>query len=238
MTADVWLRAFGTPPARPRHRLICFPHAGGSASFFQDWASLMPEADVRAVRYPGRAERIAEPLPADLRWLATQIAEALHTLPRDCPLVLFGHSMGALVALETARSLEAGGSGAAHLYASGSRDCPGPPPDLGEYVEADSEAAAAALIRLGGTEPGLASDPFFLQLVLPYVHSDCRMLRAYTAAPEPVLRCPITTIVGDADKEADLRPWRTLTAGTFTELTVPGDHFYLITEPPHTLLRP
>ena len=45
----------------PQHRLICFPHAGGSASFFSGWANMFSETtEVCAVQFPGRQQRMAE----------------------------------------------------------------------------------------------------------------------------------------------------------------------------------
>jgi surfactin synthase thioesterase subunit len=232
---DTWLQCT-LPHLRPDRRLICFPHAGGSASFYRDWGGHLPGTEVYAVRYPGRAERIAEPPPTDMRRLGAEIAAAVAPLA-DRPLALFGHSMGAVVALETARSLEARGVAVAHLFASGSRNAPLPPRvDPGE-LEEDDESVAARLVDLGGTSPEMATDPLFLELVLPYVRSDTLMFHSYDSRPLPVLRCPVTTIVGDADPDADRRPWPELTGGPFRELVVRGDHFYLRAEPPYALIQ-
>lgn len=62
------------------------------------------------------------------------------------------------------------------------------------------------------------------------------MFHSYIPRPEPLLRCPVTTIVGDADPDADRRPWSELTGGGFREQRVPGDHFYLVPEPPYALV--
>lgn len=230
---DIWLRC-SIPHREPTQRLICFPHAGGAASFFRDWGNHLPEFEVHAVRYPGRAERIDEPPPTNLRALARQIADAVEPLS-DRPLTLFGHSLGAVVALETTRFLEARGVRLARLYASGSRDAPY---SAGQVTGGeDDDAVAMRLVRMGGTDPELAADPLFQELVLPYVRSDGRMFHDYGFHPEPVLRCPVTSIVGDVDVDADRRPWRDLTTGEFSELVVPGDHFYLVADPPYALLR-
>jgi pyochelin biosynthetic protein PchC len=222
------------PQAEPRQRLVCLPHAGGSAAFFRDWGRELAEYEVYAVRYPGRAERIDEASPSDLRALARDVADAVAPLA-DVPIALFGHSMGAAVALETARQLEARGISLLHLFASGSRNAPCP--KRGVPVEEDAATVVARLVRLGGTDAELAADPVFQELILPYIVSDGRMFHAYDMAPEPVLCCPVTVIVGDADEDADRRPWAELTMGPFLEAVVSGDHFYLITEPPFPLLR-
>ena len=232
-TPETWLQC-PVGHTNPQRRLICFPHAGGSASFFRAWGLHMPSCEVHAVRYPGRAERIDEPSPKDLAQLASEIAEAVAPLA-DRPLALFGHSMGAVVALETARCLEERGVQVAHLFASGSRNAPLPEPV--EIAESDEDELAARLIRLGGTDPEVAADPYFQELVLPYVISDGKMFHDYDNRPEPVLECPVTTIVGHADVDADRRPWPELTANVFTEHVVAGDHFYLVSAPPYALLR-
>ncbi|MET8849707.1 alpha/beta fold hydrolase [Amycolatopsis sp. NPDC004625] len=230
---DVWLQCT-VVHGEPRPRLVCFPHAGGSASFFRDWGRHLGDLEVHAVRYPGRAERLDEPPPEDLARLGREIAEALLPLA-DRPIALFGHSLGAVVALETARSLEAAGVRPAHLFASGARHAPYPGPPPGELE--DDDTTASRLAALGGTDPELAADPLFQELVLPYVRSDGRMFHAYGHRPEPLLRCPVTSIVGDADVDADRRPWAELTEGTFRERNVRGDHFYLVAEPPYPLVR-
>ncbi|MEV7028546.1 alpha/beta fold hydrolase [Kitasatospora sp. NPDC093558] len=240
MTADstLWLHRTAAAPD-PVARLICFPHAGGSASFFRDWGHRIPGVEVYAVRYPGRAERLAEPVATDLRELARAVAEAVAPLA-DRPLALFGHSMGAPIALEAAAALEARGIFPVHLFASGSRDAPYPSPE--EWADPDEEddpAVIERLLTLGGTDPELAADPEFQELVLPYVRADGRMFHSYVPAvgSGPSVRCPVTTITGDADPDADCRPWSELTSGGAREQGVPGDHFYLVADPPHALIQ-
>jgi surfactin synthase thioesterase subunit len=231
--STTWLQC-AIPRTDARSRLICFAHAGGSASFFSRWGEQLEEYEVHAVRYPGRAERIAESPPSELRMLACDIADAIERLPGG-PVALFGHSMGAVVALETARFLEARGVEVSHLFASGSRhgDCP----DRSAEVTDDDDAVAARLVGLGGTDAELAGDVAFRELVLPYVRSDGSMFHAYVMRARPRVRCGITTIVGDADRDADQRPWRELTDGAFSERHVCGDHFYVIKAPPYAVLR-
>ncbi|WP_040685485.1 thioesterase II family protein [Nocardiopsis baichengensis] len=231
--ADLWLQCTA-PDSGARMRLICLPHAGGSASFYREWGTRMPGIEVHAVRYPGRAERIAEPAPWDLRALARGIADAVETLS-DRPFALFGHSMGAAVGLEAARALEARGAPPAHLFASGSRDAPYPSPEAAP--DEDDAELLRRLVALGGTDPEIAESPEFQELVLPYVRSDGRMFHDYVPRDEPPLACPVTTIVGDADTEADRRPWSRLTTGRFCERRVSGGHFYLTAAPPFAEVR-
>ncbi|MCP9211496.1 thioesterase II family protein [Streptomyces sp. NEAU-Y11] len=227
-----WFRRWSRVP-RAAYRLVCFPHAGGSASFFREWADGLPEAEVLAVCYPGRAERIGEPLAEDLPMLARDIAGALGEFA-DLPLTLFGHSMGAPIALETARALEASGVPVAHLFASGSRDAP--LPEAAQEPD-EEQVVVEELLSMGGTSHDMMDDALFRELVLPYVMGDARLYHGYRMPAQPLLRCPVTVVTGDRDENTDRRPWTSLTTASVAQVTVPGGHFYLTEEPPHELLR-
>ncbi|WP_433930459.1 SDR family NAD(P)-dependent oxidoreductase [Sorangium cellulosum] len=91
---------------RPRLRLVCFPASGGSAGDFAEWAKVMPDdCELVAVEYPGSGARQLESCEHPLAALTLQAAGALMAMPR-VPLVLFGHSLGGLIAHATAVELE------------------------------------------------------------------------------------------------------------------------------------
>ncbi|HZH03347.1 MAG TPA: thioesterase domain-containing protein, partial [Myxococcaceae bacterium] len=52
---------FRRPRPNARVRLFCFPHAGGGASAYRQWADLVPEwVEICAVQLPGRETRFGE----------------------------------------------------------------------------------------------------------------------------------------------------------------------------------
>jgi pyochelin biosynthetic protein PchC len=115
-----WIRRFHPSPDAAA-RLACFPHAGGSASiFFPLSRDLAPRAEVLAMQYLGRQDRRAEPNVPNMGRLADRAAEAL-AVANDLPLFLFGHSMGATLAYETARRLQAAGRPPRGLFVDGDR---------------------------------------------------------------------------------------------------------------------
>src|SRR6476660_355444 len=102
--SGAWVRRFRTGPAAPT-RLFCFPHAGGSATFYFPVAKLVPaDVEVLAIQYPGRQDRRGEACIEDLHVLADRVAEQVAELA-DRPFALFGHSLVATVAFETALRL-------------------------------------------------------------------------------------------------------------------------------------
>lgn len=232
-TADdgLWCRRFHPAPDADR-RLVCFPHAGGSASFYHPVsAALSPGVDVIAVQYPGRQDRRREPAIDDICLLADQIADALGTWS-DRPLTFFGHSMGALVAFEVARRLERNGDGPLRLFASGRR---APSMYRDEQVHRrDDDGLIAELRALSGTDSRVLDDDEMLRMVLPALRSDYKAVETYRSEPASAVRCPVTVLVGDDDPKTSLdeaRSWDAHTTGDFDLRVFPGGHFYLADRP-------
>ncbi|MER5748003.1 alpha/beta fold hydrolase [Streptomyces sp. NPDC002225] len=227
-----WIRAFGPPgPAAPV-RLVCFPHAGGAAGYFRDWGE-GTGAQVWAVQYPGRENRIREPFSSDLHALADRAAEVLGGL-LDRPTVFFGHSMGAVVGYEVLRRLAAEDRDHAvrHLVVSG---CGAPHrvrPFAGqEAAHLLSDDRLVALLRsLGADNTALLDDPGMRSAFLPAVRDDYRIVQSYVPRTGgPVLRTDVTAFVGRQDEAVgvgDAGAWATVTRGRFALRTFPGGHFY------------
>jgi pyochelin biosynthesis protein PchC len=239
MPPSPWLHRFA-PRADARLRLVCFPHAGGSASVYFRWARALPaEIELVAVQYPGRAGRSREAMPAGMADLVAGIRDAL--LPGiDQPYALFGHSMGAAVAYETALALRAAGCPEPrHLFLSGRTPAVpdrAPSPADGDDSDSDSdsdsdEAMLAALRSFAGTPADLLADEEARAVFLPVFRADRRLLETYRPAPAaPLLSCPVTAITGSHDPLTDIpgaARWAALTTGPFGLSVFPGDHFYL-----------
>ncbi|MGK5630330.1 thioesterase II family protein [Streptomyces sp. URMC 123] len=240
--ATPWIRSLGCRTV-PRHRLVCFPHAGGSASFFTSWAARLPEdCELWAVQYPGRENRVEEPFIDRMSALAGAVAEAL--LPRlSVPLVLFGHSMGASVAYEVARRLALHRPDAVrHLFVSGRmapHRQPVIPPGEMTHLRPDHEIVAL-LTSFGGSDASLLEDRAMWPYILPPVRNDYRLIESYRAHPGPALPFDITALMGaeDATLDAgDVRAWRETGRGRFAFETFPGGHFYLIPRQAEVIAR-
>ena len=224
----VWLRRLAPAP-QPWVRLVCFPHAGGTAAFFRSWHDVLPaDIELYAVQYPGRLDRVTDPCVRDMDLVAGPVAAAIRSLS-DRPLALFGHSLGAVIAYEVTRRLPARPRPAvARLFVSGR-----PAPDRqrsGTKHLASDEALWAELARLGGTAPDVLADGEIRRAFLPALRSDYCLSETYRPRPGPPLECPVTVLLGDRDPEVDLAEaasWANFTRAELSVRTFPGEHFYL-----------
>ncbi|BFP56980.1 alpha/beta fold hydrolase [Streptomyces griseus] len=223
-----WFRRFRTTESAAS-RLVCFPHAGGSASFYFPFArALAPDIEVLAAQYPGRQDRRREPGIDDVGVLADGAAAALLPLLDDRPTALFGHSMGATVGYEVARRLERAGARPELLFASGRRaPCRHRPESVHLH---DDEGLANHIRRLGGTDGELLSDPDLLRMILPGVRVDYRAIETYRHRPGTELSCSIAVLTGSDDPVVSIDEavdWSRHTTRGHTLDVFPGGHFFL-----------
>lgn len=229
VNSGVWIRRY-RPAPEAAVRLLCLPHAGGSASYYHPMArALAPAADVLAAQYPGRQDRYAEPPAKSIRELAERIVEAVTGDDDERPLALFGHSMGAVVAYEAALLLEAAGRAPVRLFVSGRR-APSADWDGRQLHKAGDAELLESVRRLNGTDGQVFEDEELMRLVLSALRGDYKALETYEPRPGDRLTCPVTILTGDDDPVttvAAARAWTGHTDGPTDLHVFPGGHFYL-----------
>jgi len=224
-----WLRTF-VPRPDAELCLVCFPHAGGSATAYHDWVADLPDRiEVVAVQYPGRADRLGEPAHTTMSALADAVVDALEDLV-ERPYALFGHSMGAAVAYETAVRLRQRGSPAPIRLVVSGREAPRLS-HLGTVHRGGEPALVAELHRFGFTQPALLHNPELRAVLLATMAADCELIETYRPTSTTPLTCPISAVVGEYDPELTVEEaagWGEVTSGGFDLTVFPGDHFYLV----------
>lgn len=225
---DPWVRTLGRSSGSSTH-LVCFPHAGGSASFFAPLArALEPSVSVLGISYPGHLDRMTDPLTPTVARLAADIA-ALDIFASEFPVALLGHSMGALVAYEVAVRLEMTGRPASCLFVS-SHQAPTVPHNERRSQLPDDELWKD-VVSLNGVPAELAELPEFAALFLPILRNDYRCLETYADDMSTLaLNSPVVATCGSEEPDMnarDLTAWGAFTRSSFRSAILPGDHFYL-----------
>ncbi|MFE1130705.1 thioesterase II family protein [Streptomyces albidoflavus] len=211
-------------------RLFCFPYAGGGISVFRGWAALLPdEVEPWAIQLPGREDRIGTPPFQRMSDVLNALIPAI--IPRlDRPFAFFGHSMGAVVALELARTLGRLESGSPEWLLVSGRV----PPQAMEVADPPlhqrSDAEVVELLRgWRATPEAVLADRELMALLLPVVRADLAVIETHTFTGGAPLGCPVTAFGGTEDNAARsvLERWGELTDNRFDLRMFPGGHFFV-----------
>lgn len=213
-------------------RLFCFHHAGGSAQFFRPWQQALQEQfDLCAIQLPGRWARMREPAYRSAQQAAAATHEALEPLFQP-PYLLFGHSLGALIAFELSRRLaEAKIPAPARLIVSGCRNPRSGFDDPGVEKFTD-EQLRQHVLSFGMLPQAIIDQKDMLEIFLPILRADLIAAYCYQFTGDHQVNCPLTVLGGDDDPlvpTSSLTGWRDFcSAEHWREPRVfAGDHFYL-----------
>ncbi|MEL6520423.1 MAG: alpha/beta fold hydrolase [Pseudomonadota bacterium] len=220
------------PITDPRVRLVVFHHAGGSGSTFYPLIKRLPvDWDVLLFDLPGRGRRHGEPAIERMDVLVAQVRKDLADWCEDVPLALFGHSLGAIVASELARTLAGEGTEPVWLGVSGRQAPTLPPRRTGLHLLSD-EDLLAQLADLGGTPGQLLKEPDFVKMLLGYTRADFAAVDSFNpVANRTPLNCPIDAYAANADPWAlppTMAAWEAETSADFSLHRLHGGHFYFM----------
>ena len=168
--AVYWLRAH-RPLERPAARLLCLPYAGGGASLFHHWsAGVPPGVEVRSAQLPGHQDRFHEPGLRSVNDIVEHLGAALKALPQ-APLVVYGHSFGALLGYALAQRLRATPLSPRALVV-GARRAPQLPATTSNIHHLSDSAFKQELHRRYGTSWALLQNEELMSLAMPALRAD------------------------------------------------------------------
>ena len=208
--------------------LVCFHCAGGSAQGFFPWKKAVAgRCELYAVELPGRTRRLREPFARSLAELAGHFAEQCRRLP-DKPLVLFGHSLGALLAYETARHLLAAGTRRPSRLLVASRQSPDWLPVCAGLPPMTDRALRDYLGDLAGTPREVLDNRAMMDLTVPILQADLELILDYRHQYRQPLEIPVVAFGALDDRQVSyesLLAWRRVSGAGFSLSMIDGGHF-------------
>ena len=213
--------------------VVLFHHAGGAASGYMPYRQYISEHyRLLVVQLPGRESHLSAELCHDGFIAATHILNVLNAQLDNLPVVFFGHSMGAALALQTAALAKKGGQlNLLQLFIS-SRRPPHIEPFEADLAHATDQQVLDAVLHYGAVPEELLADKDFRDTLTNKIRADYGI--ANTIHRQTSINMlgdlPITVYGGIADNTvsvAHLYQWSFYSSGAFHCVMLTGDHFYL-----------
>ena len=200
------------------------------------WRRFLPEnVQLVPILMAGREGRYAEPaysdLPTVLAAILPALAAAFGQVTPEPGWILFGHSLGALLAHQIAvLAADYRIPPPAVLIVS---SCPAPqllprPETLHDLP--DDVLLTRLVQQYGLTGQDADSEYQLMRLMLPTLRADLRMFESYRFDGQPPLQVPLFALGGADDRQVtrtDLERWRDRTTASFRTRVFAGGHFYL-----------
>ena len=165
---------------------------------------------------------------SEMSTLVADLALAFHQLA-DKPYVLFGHSLGGLVAYEFVQRCGQFGLPQPQLLIASACRAPHLPSKRPSIHALPQAEFIDKLRELNGTPEELLSNAELIQFLIPLLRADFKIADLYRAEPSR-LQCPVTVLAGMQDwdiPEASVEGWRELASGPCEIHWIPGGHFFV-----------
>lgn len=223
---DPWLRR-ANMNSQGTIRLFCFHHAGAGASTFNAWPkTLGSHIELWKVQLPGREDNWQTPALRNVHELIDRLLPEIAPL-LDVPYAFYGHSMGAIVAFELARSIRnAALPQSAHLFVSGRRA-----PQLAlshrPLFSLPFDELMSQLREMGATSLALYERTEWRDRLLATIRADLEVSDVYVYRDGFPLDVPIDAFGGVTDssvQEWEWMSWNVQTSRRFQGTSLSGHH--------------
>lgn len=219
----------------PVVRLVGLPYAGGGPAALRSIEPYLPEnVEFWRLCLPGRGRRLAEGPYLDWRTMVRDVSDAIATLVPP-PFVLFGYSLGAMVAYNCLQAWGGDGAAAGAILAA----CRAPStPYHGPDVLSLSDEAFDDLLRTSSlTPPAVLHSGSLMALLRPMLRAEYVLASTWSGDELRPLTTPITILTGTEDAVAGPREatdWSRASNRVTHRLLPGGGHFFIDDEPQWT----
>lgn len=212
--------------------IFLFPYGGGSAASYRSYVNAFPRdvGQVVAVEIPGRGKRSHEEYAKSIQQCAALALQEIDTESQT--YILHGHCMGALLAFEAIKLIEASGRQLPIFMVASGRNAPEHINDwLRRVPEMDDRSLFKELQEFGGIPRGLSFA--MAQHFLTVLRNDQAMIREYDPG-DTRISVPILVLASRDDKMTNpsgLADWEDYTSKFVSIEWLDGQHYSFLAQP-------
>lgn len=215
-------------------QLFLLHFAGGNCYSFRFMTPLLQDFEVIPLELPGRGKRMRESLLNEFDEAAIDLYNQIIANLTTTSFLIYGHSMGASLALRVTNMLEKAGRYPAGVIVSGNAGPGIASPDKKVRYLMNRPDFVEELKRLGGVPPEFLENEELFSFFELILRADFEIAERNDLANEPAIKAPIYAIMGSSEESvADINNWLRFTIGRFTAEVLDGDHFFIHRHPQH-----
>lgn len=210
-------------------QVFFLPFAGANVNSYQPIIQgLQDDFECHAIELPGRGSRFSEPLLEDIDSMVSFCTEEIIKKRNTASWGLFGHSLGAVLAILVCSSDTLRGRLPEWIVLSG-RAAPGISVSDTVRHQLSRDALLKDLIQMGGLQLELLKHPELIDLLVPVMRADFRAIETFDFTTVQKLNVPLIVLGGATDciSEDQLNEWRNFTNSNCTVTMMPGGHFFI-----------
>jgi len=211
-------------------KLFLIHHAGGSSISYQKWLKYLKTTENIMIELPGHFLRSDEPLINSFGEAVQEVSKQITTrLDRDEKFMVFGHSMGALLAYYATHSLSKTHQTTC-LFLSGASS-----PDTMQnsithisWIN-DDKAFISEVVKFGGMSEEMLNSKELIELSTPVLRADFSIMDSFIFQPSEPIGCRgyVLNGIDDVDTAKSAHRWSSFFKSGVTVRMFPGNHFYI-----------
>lgn len=212
-------------------KLFCFPHAGGLSSIYYNWKEhLNNDIEIIPIELAGRGKRLNVPVYESMQEAVLDIYNLMKPHLDGSPFAMFGHSLGTLLVYEMIQKIqEMNGMNPIHAFFSGR--LPVHIIDQQKRHTLPASELKKYIVDLGGIPPELKDCDEILDMFLPIIRSDFKLVETYEFKGNTnPFTFNISILYGYDDKLVDnqrLMEWTSYTSKQCQFYGYQGGHFFI-----------
>lgn len=209
-----------------KKQLFLLHFAGGSCYSFEFLRAYLTDFEFIPVELPGRGRRIHEKLLYNFEDASNDLFRQITKMLKTPEFLIYGHSLGALLAINVAKMLEHTGNPPLHIIATGN-----PGPGIKDYscvFSLSKEDFKEYLKSMGGLPPEFFQENELFEFFEPIFRADFKLAEDdYLQYIRPV-NVPIYVVVGSEEEfVGEIDNWRQYTHASFKGEVLQGNHFFI-----------
>jgi external thioesterase TEII len=213
-----------------KSQLFLLHFAGGNCYSLQRIAPYLKDFDVILPELPGRGKRMNECLLRDFDLAVLDLYEQITRKLTAADFLIYGHSMGAYLAIGVANLLEQAGKTPACLTVSGNAG-PGIRTRQDLYP-LEREDFIRELRKLGGLSNEILEDIELFDIFEPILRADFELIEKNISRNILPTKAPLFAMMGSREENVnDISNWGKFTTSYFDYEILEGNHFFIFKHP-------